>query len=159
MDQHLTPYASSPRTPLPPAPLLATAPLRIGEAERAAACDALAEHYAAGRLDPAELEDRLARAVAARTQADLRVLFVDLGPRRTVATVTEPAPPDRAGGNGLVPLLGSLLVLSVLLAGGMLMVLGAYNGALFLAALVGGTATAVAGVCGTVIARSTLRRR
>jgi hypothetical protein len=134
--------------------------LRVGERERAAACDALAEHFAAGRLDPAELDDRLARAMAARTQNDLRALFVDLGPRRSVPDVVPPThPPERAPGGASGAVAVSLLVMSLLLAGGMLLVLGAYNPALFLAALVGGTATAVGGSCVTVLALAAWRRR
>ncbi|HEY0237890.1 MAG TPA: DUF1707 domain-containing protein [Friedmanniella sp.] len=132
---------------------------RVGEAERAAACDALAEHFAAGRLDPAELDDRLARAVAARSQADLRALFLDLRPRRSVPHAA--APPDAGGPDArtAVPMLTSVLILCLLLAGGMLMMLGAYSSGLVLAALVGGTATAVAGGCLTAIGQATLRRR
>jgi len=81
------------RLPSRPArPLVAVEPepaFRVGDAERATACDALAEHFAAGRLDPAELEDRLGRAMATRSQGDLRVLFRDLQPRRT-APVAQP---------------------------------------------------------------------
>jgi hypothetical protein len=128
---------------------------RVGEAERAAACDALAEHFAAGRLDPAELDDRLARAVAARSQSDLQVLFRDLRPRRTVPGVE--APTERDAG-AVVPLLVSVLILCLLLAGGMLLVLGAYNPGLFVAALVGGTATAVAGGCVAALGRAAHRR-
>jgi hypothetical protein len=40
----------------------------------------------------------------------------------------------------------------------MLLVLGAYNPALFLAALVGGTATAVAGACVTSLGQAARRR-
>lgn len=140
----LTPYPSSPRSPL-----------RVGEAERAAACDALAEHFSAGRLDPAELDDRLARAMAARTHDDLRVLFVDLAPRRTVPAAVhrdEPRAPLPAG------VLGFVLVLSLLLAGCMLLALGLYDAGLALAALVGGTATAVAGACTVVLAQAVARR-
>jgi hypothetical protein len=132
---------------------------RVGEVERAAACDALAEHFAAGRLDPAELDDRLARAVGARSQADLQALFLDLRPRRRVPDTAEPQPGERPGARAAVPFLVSVLVLCLLLAGGLLMVLGAYNPALFVAALVGGTATAVAGGCVTAIGQATLRRR
>jgi hypothetical protein len=144
-----------PSRPVPSEPAF-----RVGELERAAACDALAEHFAAGRLDPAELEDRLARAVGARTQADLQVLFRDLRPRRTAPAASADQPDDKnPGARTSVPLLVSLLVLCLMLAGGMLAVLGAYNGALFVAALVGGTATAVAGGCVTAIGLATLRRR
>lgn len=131
---------------------------RVGEAERAAACDALAEHFAAGRLDPAELDDRLARAVAARSQSDLQVLFRDLRPRRSVPAAGEVPPATERDAGAVVPLLVSVLILCLLLAGGMLLVLGAYNPGLFVAALVGGTATAVAGGCVAALGRAAHRR-
>ena len=46
-----------------------------------------------------------------------------------------------------------------LLAVGMLTLLGVYSSGLLVAALVGGTATAVAGGCVTAIGQATLRRR
>lgn len=58
-----------------------------------------------------------------------------------------------------MPALVAVLVLCPLLAGGMLMLLGAYSPALFVAALVGGTATAGAGGCVIAIGQATLRRR
>jgi hypothetical protein len=98
--------------------------------------------------------------MASRSQNDLRALFVDLGPRRSVPDAGPPAdPPERAPVRPSGALAVSLLVLSLLLAGGMLLVLGAYNPALFLAALVGGTATAVGGSCVTVLAQAAWRRR
>ena len=58
--------------------------LRVSDAEREAVTDQLAEHFAAGRLDQAEFDDRVGRAMSARTRADLSGLFADLseqGPR------------------------------------------------------------------------------
>src|ERR671917_799968 len=52
--------------------------LRIGNAEREAAVRELGEHYAAGRLDAAEYEERTTAAYAARTADDLQPLFADL---------------------------------------------------------------------------------
>lgn len=65
-------------------------PLRIGDAEREAAVRELGEHYAAGRLDAAEYEERTTAAYAARTADDLAPLFADL-PRQepTVALSSE----------------------------------------------------------------------
>jgi hypothetical protein len=144
----------------PARPSVVEPAFRVGEAERAAACDALAEHFAAGRLDPAELDDRLARAVAARSDADLQVLFLDLRPRRTAPEAGAEQPADHGSrARTAVPFLTSLLVLCLMLAGGMLAVLGAYSSVLVVAALVGGTATAVAGGCVTAIGQATLRRR
>ena len=52
--------------------------LRVSDAEREAVAGRLAEHFAAGRLDQAEFDDRVGRAVSAKTRADLRGLFADL---------------------------------------------------------------------------------
>ena len=52
--------------------------LRIGDAERDAAASRLGQHFAAGRLDETEYQDRLAAALAARTGTDLASLFADL---------------------------------------------------------------------------------
>ncbi|GAA1426180.1 hypothetical protein GCM10009616_00050 [Microlunatus lacustris] len=69
------------------------APLpRIGDAERDRAVDALQEHMAAGRLDREEFDERLGRALAARTVADLQPLFADLPePRPGTGLATTPA--------------------------------------------------------------------
>jgi Domain of unknown function (DUF1707)/TM2 domain len=63
--------------------------LRIGFSEREAAVRELGEHYAAGRLDGAEYEERTAIAYAARTADDLAPLFADLP--REQATVALPS--------------------------------------------------------------------
>ena len=52
--------------------------IRIGNDERAAALQALDEHLSAGRLEPDEYGDRVAKASVARTREELEVLFVDL---------------------------------------------------------------------------------
>jgi GntR family transcriptional regulator len=52
--------------------------LRVSDAEREAVSGRLAEHFAAGRLDQAELDDRVGRAMRAKTRGDLRGLFADL---------------------------------------------------------------------------------
>jgi ferric-dicitrate binding protein FerR (iron transport regulator) len=64
--------------------------VRIGTAEREAAASALSEHFAAGRLDQDELEERLDRAYAAKTGADLEPLFQDLPRPGLPATTHEP---------------------------------------------------------------------
>ncbi|WP_326642106.1 DUF1707 domain-containing protein [Streptosporangium sp. NBC_01755] len=56
--------------------------LRIGDAERDAAMEALREHYAKGRLTREELDERLELTLSARTGGDLAVVCADLpGPR------------------------------------------------------------------------------
>ena len=52
--------------------------LRIGDAERATAADRLAWHFSRGRLDQAELDERLDRVMRATTAGDLTELFADL---------------------------------------------------------------------------------
>ena len=62
--------------------------VRASDPERERVVEALRAHAAAGRLDPDELEERLGRAYAARTRADLVPLVADLPAPTTVA----PAP-------------------------------------------------------------------
>jgi hypothetical protein len=52
--------------------------LRIGDAEREEAARILGEHFAAGRLDHQEYDERTDAVWAARTQGDLTPLFRDL---------------------------------------------------------------------------------
>jgi hypothetical protein len=52
--------------------------MRIGDAERSAIADRLAKHFSDGRLDEAEFNDRLDRAMRAKTMADLTGLLSDL---------------------------------------------------------------------------------
>jgi hypothetical protein len=52
--------------------------MRVSDADRAEVADRLAKHYSDGRLDQAEFDDRLDRAMRARTRADLVVLLADL---------------------------------------------------------------------------------
>ena len=52
--------------------------LRVSDAERQAVADRLGEHFAEGRLDQAEFDERAGRAMSAKTRADLSGLFSDL---------------------------------------------------------------------------------
>jgi len=71
--------------------------LRVSDAEREAVADQLAEHFAAGRLDQAEFDDRVGRAVSAKTRADLSGLFADL------SETGAPAVPELPRGGGGTP--------------------------------------------------------
>lgn len=51
---------------------------RIGDDERVAAANVLGEHYAVGRLTREEYDERSGQVWSAKTDADLRPLFVDL---------------------------------------------------------------------------------
>lgn len=55
--------------------------LRITDADRDEALDRLAEHYAAGRLDKDEFDERSDAVWTARTGSDLAPIFADLQPR------------------------------------------------------------------------------
>src|ERR1700749_565779 len=52
--------------------------LRVSDAERNAVAEQLGTHYSDGRLDQAEFDERVGRAMAARTRGDLDGLFDDL---------------------------------------------------------------------------------
>ncbi|AYY11752.1 DUF1707 domain-containing protein [Actinobacteria bacterium YIM 96077] len=74
-------------------------PVRIGDAEREAAASALTEHYAAGRLDKQEHDERLQAVWEAKFDVDLRTIFADLprphGPLDQPAQPAEPAEPSQ----------------------------------------------------------------
>ncbi|SNR89921.1 DUF1707 SHOCT-like domain-containing protein [Actinomadura mexicana] len=65
--------------------------IRIGDAERDAVMVALHDHFAEGRLDRPELDERLEAVLAAKTRGDLRPLVRDL-PSPTGL----PEPPEKA---------------------------------------------------------------
>jgi hypothetical protein len=58
---------------------------RIGDADRDQAVAFLQEHMAQGRIDSSEFDDRMSRALKAKTASELAVLFDDL---------PEPRPPS-----------------------------------------------------------------
>ena len=71
--------------------------LRIGDAERAAAADRLAWHFSHGRLDRAELDDRLGRAMRAGTASELSALLADLPADEPVPGAAGTGQPRLAG--------------------------------------------------------------
>jgi Domain of unknown function (DUF1707) len=52
--------------------------MRVSNAERTEVADRLSKHYGDGRLDEEEFNERLDRAMKAKTQADLNTVFADL---------------------------------------------------------------------------------
>ncbi len=52
--------------------------LRVSDAERADVADRLSKHYGEGRLDQTEFNERMERAMNAKTQGDFAGLFDDL---------------------------------------------------------------------------------
>jgi hypothetical protein len=72
--------------------------LRVSDADRAAVADLLARHYGEGRLDQAEFDERVTRAMAAKTGGDFQGLLDDLpdladAPSDTTGEATPPVPP------------------------------------------------------------------
>jgi hypothetical protein len=66
--------------------------VRISDAERTAAVDALGEHFAAGRLTREEYDERADQALAARTAAEVAPLFRDLPAPHPYAPTAPAAP-------------------------------------------------------------------
>lgn len=85
--------------------------LRVADSDRRAVADVLAEHYAEGRLDATEHQERVGQAMAARTGADLVPLLADLPPLSPEAEPGAPRRPRR-----LAPVLLAVAV-TLLLAG------------------------------------------
>jgi uncharacterized protein DUF1707 len=82
--------------------------IRVSDAERNSVAELLGQHYADGRLDQAEFDDRIGRTMAAKTRGDLAGLFDDLpetgpagagaaGPGGPAGPVTYRGPRRRGG--------------------------------------------------------------
>ena len=87
--------------------------MRVSDAERQAVTDRLAEHFGEGRLDQAEFDERVGRAMSAKTRADLNGLFDDLP--ETGAPAATDRPQRRRHGHPV--LLVGLVVLVAIAAG------------------------------------------
>jgi hypothetical protein len=96
--------------------------MRVGDAEREAAATQLRDHYADGRLTLDELNERLDKTFAAKTQSDLTALMRDL-PMTARPVVPAPKPSGgsgrpRAGYNVLAPAM-ALFWMVAAIAGGL----------------------------------------
>jgi hypothetical protein len=69
--------------------------MRVGDAERSAIADRLAHHFSEGRLDAAEFNERLDRAMQAKTMADLTGLLADLPEAAPPVPLAQPTPASR----------------------------------------------------------------
>jgi DUF1707 SHOCT-like domain len=86
--------------------------IRASDAERTATADVLRRHHGEGRLDTAELEERLGRCYAAKTRGELDAVTADLPGTRS-------RPHDRRRSHGAVfplPLLPIAVVVAVAIA-------------------------------------------
>jgi hypothetical protein len=94
--------------------------IRVSDAERNSVAELLGQHYADGRLDQAEFDERISRTMSAKNRGDLTGLFDDLpetgpngaGPAGPGGPADQAAPyrgPRRRGGI-VRPLLLLLLV-------------------------------------------------
>lgn len=92
--------------------------LRIADSDRERAMADLAMHYADGRLDHEEYDERLDAIWTARTRADLALLFNDLPRMQAPQPSRVPARTRRPAGSRfrlpLLPVIAVLVVLSVL---------------------------------------------
>jgi len=98
--------------------------IRVSDAERSAVADQLGAHYADGRLDQAEFDERISQTMAAKTRGDLAGLFddlPDLGPAGAPGTAGQGGPggsavpyPRRRRGGVFRPLI--LLAIVIVLA-------------------------------------------
>jgi hypothetical protein len=94
--------------------------IRVSDADRDAAVTELGQHFQAGRLDAAELDDRTGLALRARVRADLEVLLADLPrpapvPRAAAAPAAGPGRPQLA--RSLVPVVIAAAFVAALTAG------------------------------------------
>jgi hypothetical protein len=71
--------------------------LRVSDADRSAVADLLGRHYADGRLDNDEFNERVTRAMTAKTSADFQGLLDDLPavPGVPAAALHQPVAPPR----------------------------------------------------------------
>src|ERR1700742_3623234 len=73
--------------------------IRVSDAERNSVAELLGQHYADGRLDQAEFDERVSRTMAAKTRGDLMGLFDDL-PDTDAGGPGEAAGPGSGPGRG-----------------------------------------------------------
>jgi Domain of unknown function (DUF1707) len=96
------------------APAPPSGPIRVGDSDRERVAALLRDHAAAGRLEPAELAERLERAYAARYGSDLEAVLAELPPQPEPARRSRPSRP-RATPAPLLPIaIAALVALAVI---------------------------------------------
>jgi len=86
--------------------------LRVSDAERADVADRLSKHYGDGRLDQAEFNERIERAMNAKTHGELSGLLDDLPPAEPPAGLP-PAPRRRPPFPRLLAIVAIIVLVSV----------------------------------------------
>lgn len=86
---------------------------RIGDTERDVASARLGDHYATGRLEHEEYDERLDAIFSARTRADLDQVFWDLPRAVPPAVPPRPVPGTRRGMPRWVPMVVIALLIAV----------------------------------------------
>ena len=92
--------------------------MRASDADRDAVVSDLGEHFQAGRLTAAELDERTGRALAARTWGELGEVLADLPAARPAAAPssgTWPGPPSRRVAPPLIAALASIGIAAAVL--------------------------------------------
>jgi hypothetical protein len=84
--------------------------MRVSDAERSAVANALCRHFGDGRLDEEEFNQRQARVAAAKTQADLASVLIDLPPLAPLPPMARPHQPHPVRSRALI---GALIVIAV----------------------------------------------
>jgi DUF1707 SHOCT-like domain len=89
--------------------------MRVSDAERNEVADRLSKHYSDGRLNQAEFDERLHRAMNARTQEDFGGLFDDLPdlPGTTPAPPVPSVPRRRSHGLDRLLFFGFIIVAAI----------------------------------------------
>ena len=82
--------------------------MRASDADRDAVVSDLGEHFQAGRLTAAELDERTGRALAARTWGELGELLADIPAARPAAAQSSGARPGAPARRGAPPLIAPL---------------------------------------------------
>lgn len=86
--------------------------LRVSDAERADVADRLSKHYGDGRLDQSEFNERMERAMSAKTMGDFTGLFSDL-PDLTEPGENPPVPATRPAPRSFMSRLVLLILIIV----------------------------------------------
>jgi uncharacterized protein DUF1707 len=91
--------------------------LRVSDAERDAVVIELGEHFQQGRLDQAEFDERMTKALSARTGRDLGGLLTDLPPAPAESSTPQPGA-EFLRPLVVVPLLAAAILIAGVAAGG-----------------------------------------